>query len=123
LTVCEWFGLKTTRTVFSGLASNPVARVFRFGPQNRQLWFGELGLKITTMVSWFVPQNHAGFGLSIAPQNRWREDGTGHASRSGGLFRLEASHARVSQSSLKTGGGMMVAGARVTIAYVTLGSS
>jgi hypothetical protein len=100
-----------------------VARVFRFGPQNRHLRFGELGLKITATVSWFVPQNHAGLGLSIAPQNRWREDGTGYASRSGGLLRLEASHARVSQSGLKTGGGTMVAGARVTIADVTLGLS
>jgi hypothetical protein len=27
LTVCEWFGLKTTRTVFTGLASKPVATV------------------------------------------------------------------------------------------------
>jgi hypothetical protein len=26
-TVCEWFGLKTTWTVFAGLASNPVATV------------------------------------------------------------------------------------------------
>jgi hypothetical protein len=26
--VCEWFGLKTTRTVFAGLASKPVAMVF-----------------------------------------------------------------------------------------------
>jgi hypothetical protein len=25
VTVCEWFGLKTTRTVFAGLASKPVA--------------------------------------------------------------------------------------------------
>jgi hypothetical protein len=25
--VCEWFGLKTTRTVFTGLASKPVATV------------------------------------------------------------------------------------------------
>jgi hypothetical protein len=27
-TVCEWFGLKTTQTVFAGLASKPVATVF-----------------------------------------------------------------------------------------------
>jgi hypothetical protein len=27
LAVCEWFGLKTTRTVFTGLASKPVATV------------------------------------------------------------------------------------------------
>jgi hypothetical protein len=26
-------------------------------PQNRQLWFGDLGLKIITMVFWFGPQN------------------------------------------------------------------
>jgi hypothetical protein len=96
-TVCEWFGLKTTRTVFTGLASKPVATISgslasksiatvfsslasklvvtvspglalkpadgflvkpqnqgggaRFGSQNRQLWFGDLGLKITTPVS------------------------------------------------------------------------
>jgi hypothetical protein len=65
--VCEWFDLKTTRTVFSGLAkklvatvfsglaSKSMARVFQFGPQNRQLWFGGLGLKITTTVPWFGP--------------------------------------------------------------------
>jgi hypothetical protein len=27
VTVCEWFGLKTNRTVFAGLASKPVATV------------------------------------------------------------------------------------------------
>jgi hypothetical protein len=49
LTVCEWFGLKTTQAVFTGLASKPMVMVFagltskpvvmvsRFGPQNRQL--------------------------------------------------------------------------------------
>jgi hypothetical protein len=26
-TVCEWFGLKTTRTIFTGLASKPVVMV------------------------------------------------------------------------------------------------
>jgi hypothetical protein len=67
--VCEWFGLKTTRTVFSGLALKSVARVSRFGPQNWQLWFGDLCLQITAMVSWFEPQNQAGFGLSVVPQN------------------------------------------------------
>jgi hypothetical protein len=41
----------------------------RFGPQNRQLWFGDLGLKITAMVSWFWRQNQADFSLSVAPQN------------------------------------------------------
>jgi hypothetical protein len=75
------------------------------------------------MVSWFGHQNQAGFGLSIAPQNQRRGDDTGHASRSGGLLHLEASHARVSQSGLKTGGGAMVGGARGTIAEVASGLS
>jgi hypothetical protein len=56
-----------------------------------------------------------GFGLSVAPQNRRREVGAGHASRSSGLLRVEA---RVSQSGLKTGGGATVDGARGTIAEV-----
>jgi hypothetical protein len=44
--------------------------IFWFEPQNRQLQFGDLGIKITVMVSWFGPQNQADFGLSIAPQNQ-----------------------------------------------------
>ena len=59
-----------------------------------------------------------GFGLSVEPQNRRREVGAGHASRSGGLLRLEASRARVSQSGLKTGGGATTGGARGIIAKV-----
>jgi hypothetical protein len=106
-TICEWFGLKTTRTVFSDLASKPVATVFsglatkpvatvsRVGPQNRQIRFGDLGLKITMTISWFGPQNQEGFGLLIAPQNRRRNDGAEHTSRSIGLLRLEASRGRV----------------------------
>jgi hypothetical protein len=35
----------------------------------------------------------------------------GHASRSDDLLRLKASHVRVSQSSLKTGGGATTGGA------------
>jgi hypothetical protein len=42
----------------------------------------------------------------------------GHASRSGGLLCLEASRARVSQSGLKTGGGMTMGGARGIITEV-----
>jgi hypothetical protein len=40
-------------TIFSGLASKPVARVFWFGPQNQQLMFGDLGTKITVTIFWF----------------------------------------------------------------------
>jgi hypothetical protein len=56
--------------------------------------------------------------LSVAPQNRWREIGAGHALRSSGLLRVEASLARVSQSGLKTGGGTTTGGARGTIVEV-----
>jgi hypothetical protein len=56
--------------------------------------------------------------LSVVPQNRWREVGTGHASRSSSLLGVEASLARVSQSGLKTGGGVTRGGARGTIAEV-----
>jgi hypothetical protein len=59
-----------------------------------------------------------GFGLSVAPQNRRREVGTGHASRSGSLLGVEVSLARVFQSGLKTGGGATTGGARGTIAEV-----
>jgi hypothetical protein len=59
----------------------------------------------------------------VAPQNRWREDNAGHALRSDGLLRLEANHTRVSQSSLKTGGGAMAGAAHGTITKVTSGSS
>jgi hypothetical protein len=70
------------------------------------------------MVSLFVPQNQAGFGLSVAPQNRWRDVGVGHASRSSSLLGVEASLVRVSQSGLKTGGGATTGGACGTIAEV-----
>jgi hypothetical protein len=70
------------------------------------------------MVYWFEHQNQVGFGLSVAPQNRRREVGVGHASRSNRLLGVESSLARVSQSGLKTGGGATTGGARGTIAEV-----
>jgi hypothetical protein len=70
------------------------------------------------MVSLFVPQNQAGFGLSVAPQNRQREVGVGQASRSSGLICVDASLARVFQSGLKIGGGVMAGGTRGTIVEV-----
>ncbi len=71
------------------------------------------------MIFWFGPQNQIGYGLSVVPKNRRKGDGVGHASRSSGLLRVEASLARVSQSGLKTGGGATAGGARGTIAEVT----
>jgi hypothetical protein len=54
-----------------------------------------------------VPQNQATYGLSVASQNeREDQDDVGHALRSSSLLCIEASRARVSQSSLKTGEGV-----------------
>jgi hypothetical protein len=64
------------------------------------------------------PPNQAGFGLSVAPQNRLREVSAGHTSRSSSLLGVEVSLARISQSGLKTGGGATTGGARGTIAEV-----
>jgi hypothetical protein len=109
---------KPAAMVSCGLASKPAVTVSWFGPQNRWVRFGDLGLKITTAVSWFVSQNQVSFGLSVAPQNRREGNGVGHASRSSDLLRVEASWARVFQSSLKTGEGAMMNSARGTIMEV-----
>jgi hypothetical protein len=70
------------------------------------------------MVYWFGHQNQVGYGLSIAPQNQRECDGVGHALRSSGLLRVEASQARVSQSGLKTSGGATADGTCGTIVEV-----
>jgi hypothetical protein len=62
-------------TISLSLSLKPVAQGSQFGPQNWQLQFGDLGIKIPVMGSWFEPQNQAGFCLSVAHQNRW-EDAT-----------------------------------------------
>jgi hypothetical protein len=69
-------------------------------------------------VSWFGLQNQAGYGLLVAPKNRWEGDGMGHTSRSSGLLHVEASQTRVSQSDLKTGEGATAGGACGIIAEV-----
>jgi hypothetical protein len=56
--------------------------------------------------------------LSVAPQNRWREVGAGHTSRSSDLLDVEASLARVFQSGLKTDRDATTGGARDIIAEV-----
>jgi hypothetical protein len=47
--VCEWFDLKTTRTVFTGLTSKLMVTGFFFEPQNQGKWFSR-----------------------VWPQNQWR---------------------------------------------------
>jgi hypothetical protein len=59
----------------------------------------------------------------VVPQNRRRDVGVGHASRSSGLLHVEASLAMVSQSGLKTGGGVTASGERVTIVEVASNAS
>jgi hypothetical protein len=66
-TVFSDLASKPMTTVSPGLASKSVATVSRFGPQNRQLRFDDLALKITLTVSWFRFQNQACFGLSVTP--------------------------------------------------------
>jgi hypothetical protein len=122
-TVSSGLDSKLAATVSGGLASKSAVTVFWFRPQNWQLRFGDLGLKIIVTVSCFIPQKQAGFGLSVAPQNRQREVSAGHVSRSSDLLRVKASLTRVSQSGLKTGGGATVGDARGTITEVTAESS
>jgi hypothetical protein len=74
-TVCEWFGLKTTWTIFAGLASKPVAKVLAVWPQNQwwrfsPVWPSKLvatvspGLASKLVVGFFVePQNQGGGGF------------------------------------------------------------
>jgi hypothetical protein len=119
VTVFAGLSSKLAATVFSSLISKLVATVSSdLGLKTGCYGFGDLGLKITVMVSCFGPQNQACFGLSVAPQNRRREVAAGHASRSNGLFDVKASLARISQSGLKTDGGVTTGGARGTIAEV-----
>jgi hypothetical protein len=71
------------------------------------------------MISCFVTQNQAEFGLLVAPQNRRMEDDTRHTSKSSGVHRVNASRTRVFWSGLKTGGGVTTGDARDIITDVT----
>jgi hypothetical protein len=86
---------------FLGLGSKSRSTVSRFVPQNRQLQFGDLCLKITVTVSCFVSQNEASYGLSIAPQNQREEVSTEHTSKSSSLLHVEASRAMISYFTSK----------------------
>jgi hypothetical protein len=103
------FGLKTGGSGFLVWASKPAGK------------FGDLDLKIIATVSWFGHQNHPGYGLLVAPQNRREGNSVGHVLRFSGLRLMEASHARVFQSSLKTGGCTIACGARGTITELCRG--
>jgi hypothetical protein len=64
-----------------------------------------------------VPQNYRGC-LSVASQNRRSEVDAGHALRCSDFLHVKASLARISQSDLKIGGGVMTGGACGTITEV-----
>jgi hypothetical protein len=62
--VCEWFGLKTTRTVSSGLASKPAATVF-ISLTSKLVATSFPGLTSKPVVGFLVePQNQGGGGFS-----------------------------------------------------------
>jgi hypothetical protein len=61
--VCEWFGLKTTCTVSSGLASKPAATVFT-GLASKPMVTVSPGLATKLAVGFLVePQNQGGGGF------------------------------------------------------------
>jgi hypothetical protein len=63
LTFCEWFGLKTTSTVFTGLASKPVTAVFS-SLTSKLVATVSPGLASKLAVVFFVePQNQGGVGF------------------------------------------------------------
>jgi hypothetical protein len=63
LTVCQWFGLKTTGIVFSGLASKPVVMVFS-GLASKLMVTVSPSLASKPVVGFLVePQNQGGGGF------------------------------------------------------------
>jgi hypothetical protein len=63
LTVCEWFGLKTTRTVFVGLTSKSVGTVSN-GLTSKLVAIVSPGLASKLAVGFLVePQNQGGGGF------------------------------------------------------------
>jgi hypothetical protein len=100
-TVCQWFVIKTTGTISNGLTTKlRWWRVFRFGTQNRQLRFSDLGLK--TNQAMLCQLWHKTDGRVMVWDTR-RD------------LAVEASQARVFQSGLKTDGGVTTRGARGSI--------
>jgi hypothetical protein len=62
-TVCEWFDLKTTQTVFAGLVSKPVATVFSSLTSKSVVTISP-GLTSKSVVGFLVePQNQGGGGF------------------------------------------------------------
>jgi hypothetical protein len=67
--VCEWFGLKTTRTVFAGLASKPVVTVSSGLPLKPDAtFFSSLASKLVSTVRPDLASKPT-VGFLVEPQN------------------------------------------------------
>jgi hypothetical protein len=70
LTVCEWFGLKITRTVFAGLASKSVVTVSSgLASKPATTVFSSLASKLVAMVSPGLASKLM-IGFLVEPQNQ-----------------------------------------------------
>jgi hypothetical protein len=68
--ISEWFGLKTTRTVFAGLASKPMATVSSgLASKPAAMVFSSLASKLVAMVSPSLASKSA-VGFLVEPQNQ-----------------------------------------------------
>jgi hypothetical protein len=68
--VCEWFGLKTTQTVFTSLASKPVATVSSgLASKPAATVFSSLASKLVAMV-FFSLASKPVVGFLVVPQNQ-----------------------------------------------------
>jgi hypothetical protein len=68
--VCEWFGLKTTRMVFAGLASKPAATVFTgLASKPVATVFSNLASKLVATISPGLASKPA-VGFFVEPQNQ-----------------------------------------------------
>jgi hypothetical protein len=70
VTVCEWFGPKTTWTLFAGLASKPVVTISGcFGSKPAATVCGGLVSKLVAMVSPDLASKPV-IGFLVEPQNQ-----------------------------------------------------
>jgi hypothetical protein len=56
---------KLVTTVCQWFGLKTTTTVSWFGPQNQGRRLSDLSIKITTTISWFVTQNQVGVGLSV----------------------------------------------------------
>jgi hypothetical protein len=70
LTVCKWFGIKITQTVFVGLASKPIATVSNgLASKSAATVFSSLTSKLVVMISPSLASKPA-VGFLVEPQNQ-----------------------------------------------------